>query len=204
MKKKNQEKIILTDIDGVVLDFTQGFYSFLEDTQNIVIPHEQRANFAIYKQLGWTREQDQHVMTDYAHSDYFKKIPAKECARDVLQDMRKDGWRFIAITACLTGLERQCYKTTYQNRLDNLEAHFGNVFEDLHLSTWDGGKGEHLGRYDPAYWVDDRPHHALEGQKFGHQSFIMHTLDFDEKDNTAKLPVVHSWHEIRAHILKDE
>ena len=140
---------------------------------------------------------------DFAHSDYFKSIPAKECALSVIEDLKSDGWRFVAITSCLTGSEDQCYQTTHTNRMDNLERFFGNVFEDLHLANWQDGKGSFLERYDPTWWIDDHIDHAHTGHELGHKSIIMHSCMYDETKNKASLPVAKSWHCIKEMIEKE-
>lgn len=199
-----KNKIILTDVDGVILDFASGFYDFISETHGIEIPEEAKSNYYIYKDLGLENYNQQEIMTDYAHSEHFTRLPAKECAKQVLQQLRKDGWRFVAITACDTGLERQCHKKTYQNRMDNLEAHFGNIFEDLHLSNWERGKTEFLKRYEPTWWIDDRVSHAEDGHKLGHKSIVMHTEDYKRQENKLGLPVAQSWFCIKNFIEKDE
>lgn len=127
VSKINKSKIILTDVDEVLLDFTAGYHEFMINS-DFHYPFSEKQEWRAYHDLGWSEEEKVKIMMDFAHSDYFKSIPAKECALSVIEDLKSDGWRFVAITSCLTGSEDQCYQTTHTNRMDNLERFFGNVF----------------------------------------------------------------------------
>tara|TARA_Y100001934_G_scaffold249578_1_gene311148 strand:+ start:1343 stop:1957 length:615 start_codon:yes stop_codon:yes gene_type:complete len=200
--KINKDKIILTDVDGVLLDFSAGFHEYMLQS-DFEYNYTEKQDWKIYEQFSWTQDEKRQIMTDYAHSTLFSNIPAMECALDVLKGLKDDGWRFIAITSCMTGSEAQCYETTFKNRMDNLQAHFGNIFEDMHLATWDGGKGEFLSKYDPTWWVDDHIGHAHTGHEMGHKSVIMNSSMYSDEQNKAKLPVAQSWYCIKELIEKE-
>lgn len=200
MNKKNTEKIILTDIDGVVLDFASSFSPYIKDNHN----HTGCLDSFFSEVHSTGRHME--VVANFCMSDYFKSLEAKDCALSVLNDLRRDGWRFIAITACDTEYDKQCLKTSYQNRMDNLERHFPGVFEDMHFSKWSTGKGEILKRFAPTWWVDDRADHAYEGHEAGHSSIIMRSVEVKiaSMENPKNLPVVDDWFEIKDMILKDQ
>lgn len=195
MTTKNTTKIILTDIDGVILDFAKTFAEFILDVKGETIITED-----YFKQKRERAYEDhQKIVAEYTVSDHFKNLEAKPCALEVLNDLRKEGWRFIAITACDTEHPEQCVKTAYNNRMENLEKYFPDVFEDMHFSPWSTGKGEILKRYAPTWWIDDRADHAHDGHEAGHKAIIMRGEDpHVEANNHANLPIVDTWHEIKA------
>lgn len=203
MTNFKEDKIILTDIDGVVLDFGSNFHSFLADVKNIKIPLDEWAAPDFWQTVEWSDEDKQVFITEFAHSDYFRDLPAKECALDIFARLRDEGWRFIAITACITDHASQCYDTTWKNRADNLTRHFGPLFEELHLASWSAGKRPFLQHYKPTWWVEDHVGHATEGHRIGHKSLIMNSIRYKPEQNTQKLPLVNSWHDIYDFIQKD-
>lgn len=200
MIQKNTTKIILTDIDGVILDFGQTFLKFLEEVKGEVTTVEDY--FRGKREI--PLEEHQRIVAEYTHSDYFRHLNPKLCALDVLNGLRKEGWRFIAVTACDTEHPDQCIKTAYNNRMENLERHFPDVFEDMHFSPWSTGKKEILSRYQPTWWIDDRADHAHDGHDAGHKAIIMRGEDTHiDANNHANLPIVETWHEIKALIDAD-
>lgn len=95
-------------------------------------------------------------------------------------------------------------KLTHQNRMKNLESSFGNVFEDLHITTWKECKSKFLKNYESTWWVEDNIHFAHIGHGIGHKSIIMDSPRYSDTLNEGKLKVVKSWHEISDFIKQFE
>lgn len=198
-------KVILTDIDGVLLEMRPGLTRFLKDEKRIAVTEKDwEKGYYLSDVADISPEQAKAFFIEFTHSDYFKSLDAKTCALEVMQEMGNAGWRFIGITAAGQGCPTQDLKRVRQNRLDNLETHFGALFDDLHLTELMGCKGEILNRYDPSYWIEDSVRNAHIGVEYGHHSLIMHSMYYLEEDNIQRLPVLHNWHEIFSYIQKHE
>lgn len=201
MASDKNRKVILTDVDGVLLNFQHTISEFMAAEKNIHISDEQwNKSYWLHEILESEPEKDKDIFVELMHSDYFRRVPAKECAKRTLQNLAKDGWRFIAITAAGQGHPDQNMHKVRQNRMDNLETHFGNIFDDLHIMNFFDCKRDFLRLYDPTWWVEDSVTNALVGHEVGHRSVIMETRYYKPERNTANLPVVKSWDEIQTMI----
>ncbi len=198
-QKVPTEKIILTDVDGVLLDFPAQMTVFLNEQKNANIKLEDwQKSYWIHDLLGCTVEEASQMAVEFSHSDYFKHLPAKECALEAVENLANDGWRFIAITAAGTGCGNQDVKRVHSNRFENLEKHFGSVFDDLHITNFRNCKGPKLEEFDSAWWIEDSVSHANAGHDIGHKSIIIESNHYDPEKNIYNLPLVKTWHEIEA------
>ncbi len=195
-------KIILTDIDGVVLDFISNFYDYLEAEHNIKTTHEERMHQGFLHSIGFTDKDHLELFIRYHHSDFFRDLPPFECAVEKINELSDDGWQFVAITSCHSGDERQSMEITRNSRQDNLDRHFKGVFKELHIADWQNGKSAFLKAYKPTWWIDDRVKHANIGHDLGHQSIIMESPDLVNMTNDYDLPVAKTWHDIEQ-MIKD-
>ena len=198
-QQTTHEKIILTDVDGVLLDIHTSMNHFLEKEKNIIFDDsEWNKTYWLSEILNVTKDVERDLFAEFSQSDYFKNLSARECALTSLQNLANDGWRFVAVTAAGQGLKSQNMNKVLQNRMDNLEKHFGNVFEDIHITNVFDCKSPVLKRYNPTWWVEDSVTNAIVGHENGHRSVIMHTRHYAAEKNTINLPVVQSWGEIEA------
>lgn len=198
MKTNKEEKIILTDVDGVLLDWEPIIYEFLEHDKGIVAKEERKkGNYFLKDILEIPAEDARKLIVEFTHSDFFKKMPAKQCALDAVKQLKNDGWKFIAITACDQDHHDQDIKKALQNRADNLSLHFDDAFSELHFSKIAGCKSPFLQQYHPTWWIEDSVNNANTGHEIGHRSIIMHSQHYDEGVNIHKLPVARTWYDIK-------
>lgn len=191
MANKSTNGIILTDVDGVLLNLLPQLRLFLREEKGIIVEAEDwKKGSQLHEIIGGDLDSDREIFLDFNHSDYFRSLPAVPKAVEAIKTLKDNGWRFVAITACMTGSKRQCYETTYQNRLENLEAHFGNVFEELHLTSWDRCKSDYLRRYQPTWWLEDSLRHANDGHDIGHKSLLIKTQFLKAEHNSKGLPIL--------------
>lgn len=196
-KSLTREKIILTDVDGVLLDIHTSVNTYLAQEKNIIIDDsEWDRTYWLSEILNVSKDVERNIFADFSQSDYFRNLSARECALKSLKNLAADGWRFVAVTAAGQGLENQNMNKVLQNRMDNLEKHFGNIFEDIHITNVFECKSPVLKRYDPTWWVEDSVTNAIVGHENGHRSVIMHTRHYQAEKNTINLPVVKGWDEI--------
>ena len=157
-------KIILTDCDGVLLDWNTGFNQFMEreyGIQTVGDPNE----YCLY-----TRFEDQvtpeHV-EEFNSSDYLQYIKPFKEAQESLKMLSNEGWRFLCITAV----------KNKQVREKQLRQHFGNIWTDIicvdNIKKKEGHLIDAYNRYGSCVWVEDNPALADIGEMVGHQSYLI-------------------------------
>ena len=182
MSKKT--KTILTDVDGVLLDYSRGFIDFL----NIRHP-EVNLELDVWN-FGLEREEVFEYLGEFNDHDDFAALPAYGDSIQFVHKLQDLGYRFIAISTCGT---ENCTK---QNRAQNLVREFGgDVFDEIICLPLGGSKLKALSKFDPSYWIDDKLEHCVSGVMAGHTVFqMMHKYNAGE--NAEGATPVESWVEI--------
>ncbi len=194
-------KVILTDVDGVLLDFLPTFTCFLNQEKKIRLTLEDwEKGYLLSDLIDIEPEESKKIFIDFCHSDYFKRLEPKACALEAVSKLAEEGWRFIAVTAANQGCDTQDLLKTAENRLFNLQTHFGAIFEDIYLTDITGCKADTLKRFKPSYWVEDSVANAHIGYEAGHHSLIIKGRHYRDGDNILNLPSFDDWHGIVAYI----
>lgn len=170
--------LILTDIDDCVLNFSDRFQSYVE-SQGLPTQGRLRDLWRIERLLGIEVDAVHEILTAFTrdHSVHHEPEP---CARDVLPELHRAGYRFVGISACGTDPEYRA------RRLKNLEAAFGFEFEALHCVPFGQSKAECLAAYPSAIWVEDTLGNALTGVAHGHRTFLL-DRPYNRVDDPAAL-----------------
>ncbi|MFA5489882.1 MAG: hypothetical protein WC284_11785 [Candidimonas sp.] len=155
---------LLTDVDGVLLDWVGGFERYARELYDT---NHSMGEKTVSEWLRCTETEEHHIVTNFHQHEKFSQLDAYDDAVDILKSLHYHGWTIIAITAC--GDDPQ----TKQLRQSNLQKHFGDIFDDLICTPVHGSKDEALKKFSPSYWVDDMHHHVISGRKHGHHSFHM-------------------------------
>lgn len=183
-------KLILTDVDETVLDFTTPFESWVQ-AKGWSISGKMRDVYDLTKLLQTDLETAIGLVGEF-HTDApeFGLLEPEPCAKVVLPRLYERGYRFVAITACVDTPEVR------ETRLTNLKAAFGFEFEDCHCVGLRTDKAAVLERYGRSIWVEDNPKHANDGARLGHRSFLLP----QGYNSTAVLDSgvirVQNWHEL--------
>lgn len=184
------DKILLTDVDGVLLDWEVKFEKFvLALGYNFKPNHE--FMYSISDQIGVSKEQGTELIAKFNRSSDFESIPPYRDSVEGIARLKAEGWRFVAITTA--GLS----PWTYGLRRDNLDHVFGkDTIDELYILELHGDKGEVLKNYQDSgfYWVEDKPSNAELGYKYGLKPLLMDNLH--NRAYVGKVPRIHSWEEI--------
>jgi len=190
---KKYENLILTDIDGVCLNWEYAFENFMED-------------------FGYERRKDLNTY-DVAETYYISKVEAKKMVRlfnqsaaiaylpplrDAIQYIRKlheeHGFVFHAITSLSKDQNAQRLRTK------NLKKLFGETaFEKFVYLDTGADKDEALEEYRDTgcVWVEDKEENALLGLEMGLDSLLMeHGHNMENK--TVKL--MKNWKDIYQYV----
>jgi hypothetical protein len=185
------DKIILTDCDGVLLDWESKFQTFAERLGHRFNPT--RANvYSIGEQYNLTHEQSLELIERFNRSSDFEHLEPWRDTKPVVQKLAQEGWRFVVITTAGS------HPWTHGLRWSNLERVFGeNVFNSLHVLPTHGDKGIELVKYkDSGYlWIEDKPSNAELGYKFGLRPLLM-SASHNTNSYTGPVPRVNTWEDI--------
>src|ERR1700691_4181714 len=131
-------KLILTDIDEVILKWQDSFYVwFLKNkikNNNIITKLGIRPDFDQWIDIYPDNFND--TIITFNKSESFGKLIPYDSALVELPILKNLGYKFIGITACGVDV------TTKTLRRNNLEYYFPGIFEEIHFSKcilFDGG-----------------------------------------------------------------
>ena len=189
MKK---DKIILTDCDGVVLDWEEGFSVWMEHHgHNTVEGYQYMYN--IGDRYGVTKGQGSQMVKVFNESAAIGFLPPLRDAQYFVKKLHEQHqYKFIAITS----LSLDPYAKELRTR--NLNKLFGDAFIEVVCLDTGADKNEILAEYGPKYagnyWIEDKPENLQAGINVGLTGILVehgHNMDY-EGDAT----VVKNWKEI--------
>ena len=176
------DKLILTDVDGVLLAWEDHFHAYMHSQG-----HERAYEGVTYWQEthypGLSEDAARQAVFNFNTSAWMMAIPAFRDARSGVARLVEHGYRFHAITAM--GTDPNAKKL----RWINLEQTFGkDVF--VELTTTDSydpdAKREALSKYRDSGlpWIEDSTKNATLGHELGLRSILMeheHNREFEAK-----------------------
>lgn len=192
MKKvyTDPRKVILTDCDGVLLDWEYSFKVWMmHHGYNIVKDGEYKMNVM----FGITKTKARELIRTFSESAAIGFLPP---LRDAVYYVRKLHERHGYVFHCLTSLSND--PAAQRLRQMNLDKVFGaGVFEEVVCADTGADKHELLEPYRDSgcLWIEDKPENAVLGIEYGLKSVLMghnHNADFSSED----IPRVWTWEQI--------
>ena len=156
------EKIILTDADGVLLDWNTGFDNFMstmgypriagtDDDYSIATRHGISANLA-----------HSYIKKFNEGSSVADLVPFADSVEYVTK-LAELGFKFIVVTSISD------HPDSYIYRKHNLNAHFGDVFEEINCIAMGASKYTTLQKWEGTnyFWIEDHMRQAEAGHENG-------------------------------------
>lgn len=201
MSKKNLKKVILSDVDGVLLDWEHAFHTWM-DTKG----HTRIADFKCMYSLEKIYDlEDEHLKELVAQFNSSAAIgflpPLRDSMHYVKELHEKHGFIFHAITSM--GEDESAHKL----RIMNIKKLFGETsFEEFRFLPVHALKYPILAEYKEkgfeGYWIEDRVDNALYGASLGFKSLVVeHGHNMNRKSD--KYQLVKTWKQIHDIISKD-
>lgn len=168
-------KLILTDIDGVMLDWETGFHDWMESkgfNRNAIDSYDMHVVY------GEKKEFIKALVREYNNSAWMCCLKPLRDAVDGVQMLVDAGYRFGAITSL--SLDPYAGKL----REENLKSLFGDVFDFVTCLDTGADKDEALLPYKDSgmWWIEDKPENARLGADLGLKTILMrhpHNASFD-------------------------
>jgi FMN phosphatase YigB (HAD superfamily) len=188
---KFNEKTLLVDCDGVLLDWEWAFGVWMTERGYV-----QRSNAKDYYKI-----HEQFDDLTYPEAKKFTKLFNESAAIGFLPPLRDSvywvkrlneelGYRFHCITSLSTDAN------AIKLRKMNLAKYYGDVFDEVICLDTGSDKDEGLAPYKDSglFWVEDKPENADLGHKLGLKSILIehgHNMN-----HTCPYPIVKNWQEI--------
>ena len=185
-------KIILTDIDGVALDWEYAFDVWM--LQHGFNKQEgSQFKYDMGTRYGIEKDQAKKLIRIFNESAAIGFLPPLRDAMYYIKRLHEEhGFVFHAITSLSKDENAQALRKM------NLQKLFGKTaFEKFVFLDTGADKDEALEPYRDSgyYWIEDKKINCEVGHNLGLKSILMehgHSLDFDHPD----IPVVKNWREV--------
>ena len=195
-KFKNLKKLILTDIDGCVLDWEYAFNTWMGEHGFEEVPGS-KLNYDMSVRYGIPREQVVKLIRMFNESAAIGFLPAQRDATYYIKRLHEEhGFRFHAITSL--SLDPNAQKL----REMNLHKIFGDTtFERIVCLDTGAPKDEALEEYEGTglYWVEDKWSNALAGHKYGLKPIVLEH-GHNMMEHHPDIVILKNWKEIYEHI----
>lgn len=185
-----QSKIILTDCDGVLLDWEAQFHEWMQAKG---YDRKVEAVYDIAVTYGMEKSQAKNHVREFNESAWMGFLPAFRDARSGVARLVEAGYKFVVITSLSLDEKARLL------RISNLKNIFGkDVFIDVVCLDTGADKDAALEQYRDSgmWWIEDKTENAVTGAQMGLKSvLIAHGHNQDAVDN-ADIDRVASWADI--------
>lgn len=185
--KRNKKPVLLTDVDGVLLDWVKTFGQFAEKSGH-TLRMENPTTWEMNEWFGADSNEIRRLITEMNSSPLFAELPPFMDAMKVLPELAEK-FDLVAITCCSND------EVTIARRKKNLEV-LKVPFKDVHCLNFTDSKKDLLNAYDKTLWVEDRFEGAKSGVETGHKSFLINRT-YNQHETHSEIVKVDSWHQIQ-------
>ena len=159
---QDKPNVLLSDLDGVYVDWTQGFVKYMESIGFKAL-HAQPEVFTMTDIFPDVEKPWLHIK-DYQQSEFYAQVKAYDGALEAYKHLVDNGVKIIAVSSC--GLDEQ----TVKSRTAFVESQ--GVFSDMILLEMGAPKIDVLNSFDRSAFIDDQPVIAMEGLEAGHIAML--------------------------------
>ena len=191
-KYQNLNKLILTDADGVLLDWEWAFNVWMQEHGFAEVPGS-KLNYDMSVRYGIPKEQVKKLIRIFNESAAIGFLPALRDAMYYVKRLHEEhGYRFHCITSLSLDPNAQKLREMNLNKL------FGSsAFERIVCLDTGADKQEALEEYEGTgcYWLEDKPENAIAGYNAGLRSLLIehgHNMHYYHEGIT----VVKNWKHI--------
>jgi beta-phosphoglucomutase-like phosphatase (HAD superfamily) len=199
-KYKNLKKLILTDADGVLLDWEWAFNVWMQEHGFEEVPGS-KLNYDMSMRYGIPKEQVKKLIRIFNESAAIGFLPALRDAMYYVKRLHEEhGYRFHCITSLSLDPNAQKLREMNLNKLFGTTA-----FERIVCLDTGADKEEALEEYEGTgcYWLEDKPENAIAGYNAGLRSLLVehgHNMHHYHEGIT----IVKNWREIYQLITDQE
>lgn len=184
-----RDKVILTDVDGVLLDWEYAFDRWMyRHGYTLVKPEE----YLVSKKYDMEHKESRRLIKMFNESASIRKIPP---LRDAIKYVKKLHEEHGYVFHVVTSQTDDEYAQTLRKK--NLREIFGpSVFETFIILGTGDDKDEALAPYKDTqcWWIEDKPENAQVGYYAGLDALLMHQPHNAEMSGMFKR--VYNWKDV--------
>ena len=189
------DKLILTDVDGVLLNWEYAFNIWMK--RHGYTPKEDSGNiYDIGEKYGLTQEKKRELVKFFNESAAIGFLPPLRDAIHYVRELHvKHGYVFHVLTALSNDHQAQ------ELRRQNLEKLFGEtVFEKFIYCDTGADKDEILAPYSGTnlLWIEDKIENAKLGLELGLDSIL---IEHGHNMLTTDIPLMKDWKDVYEYVV---
>ena len=184
-------KRILTDADGVLLNWTEAFVAWAYE-RGYTLKEDHEHHYRVESKLhGVSTDQGNVLVDDFNASSALRSLKPFRDAQTYVPMIAGLGFEFH----CITSIDN--HPDIVDNRTHNLRELFGDIFHEVTCVPDHENKTKYLSEYKDSecIWVEDHVKNAINGHDLGLRSIIM-SHDANLHLDHDGIHRVHTWKEI--------
>lgn len=204
----SNNRIILTDVDGVLLEWENHFTkwmlqrSYYNDDDERIYPYKLLPNkentYEMAERFGLTISEIRKEIREFNKSSWMATQSPMPDSQTWVKLLHAEGWTFIPITSQTSDIPAQ------QVRKKRLQELFGEeTFKNYFILDTGMDKDSALAEFHGTglYWVEDKPKNALAGLDYGLKPILI-DHPYNENFNHDKIIRVNNWKQIHEIIAR--
>jgi hypothetical protein len=187
------DKVILVDVDGVLLDWEYAFTMWM-DKHGFEVQEGMESDYHVGRRYGLTHIEKERLVRMFNESAWIRKLPP---LRDAIKYVKKLHEEHGYVFRVISSLSDDNY--AQHLRTKNLIEMFGpSVFETfLYLDTGaDKDNALEPYRNTGCYWIEDKPENADLGAELGLETFLVRHHHNEDVMVYSDVTRVQNWKEI--------
>ena len=187
------DRIILTDVDGVLLEWEDHFANWMINKGYQQKPGREKV-YSMDKRYGLTKKKKEDLIKEFNNSAWMSTQTPLPESQTWVKLLHAEGWTFIPITSQTADIPAQELR---KRRLQELFG--GTVFENFFILDTGADKDSALAEFHGTglWWVEDKPENALLGLDYGLRPLLV-DHSYNRKFKHPKVKRVSNWKEIRS------
>jgi FMN phosphatase YigB (HAD superfamily) len=195
-------RIILTDVDGVLLEWEHHFTkwlqlrSYFDENGNRYYPYKLVDNshddYEMANRFGVSKDTIRQEIREFNRSAWMGTQRPMMESQTWVKLLAAEGWTFVPITSQTSDIPAQCLR---KKRLGEL---FGDhIFKNYHILGTGADKDSALAEFHETglYWVEDKPKNALAGLSYGLKPILI-DHPYNKEFNHPDIIRVSNWKQI--------
>lgn len=191
-------KTILTDADGVLLNWEKGFDNFVSSKGYSRVPGT-CAEYSTPIRYGISEDLSYNLIKEFNEGPHVEYLEPFADSVKYVKNIAELGFRFIVVTSISDYPQSKIFRTK------NLNNIFGDVFDDVICLPIGACKADVLLRWEGTnyFWIEDNVRQAEAGYKAGLAPILInHPYNNSyESDWFPKVPVEEPWKHIFGWVL---
>lgn len=181
-------KIILVDVDSVLLLWREGFKLYMKHQGHEWIDIPDDYDMSKHFDLTFDEVYEHIIQFNDGHWEFGVLQPVAG-AVDGMKMLSKLGYRFVVISACSVNPQAQALRRA------NLYTVFGDIFDAVHCVNIHESKETHLADYESTFWIEDNFKNCVDGIKYGHKCLLLN-YSWNEDDENDDIIRCSDWAQV--------